>query len=147
MKVVSEAYKSNRIYKYIFYVFVFTIIGSLIYGLIRPWDIDTKSISFWLSCLFILFVLLFFFTSYFSEETIKEIRVNSNKIEVDYLKNKSLDLDYSDITKISTVRVRHLGKSGYISDGYFVTTIHLKSGKEINISQAEFENYRKIGSR
>jgi hypothetical protein len=144
MEVVSVAYKSNRVFKYVFYIFIFTIIGSLLYGSYRPWGLDTSSISFWLGSSITILILLYLFTPIFSEDTVKEIRVSSTKIEADYLKNKSVVFSYSDISKISSIRIRQQGKAGFISDGYLVTTIHLKNGIEINISQAEIENYREI---
>lgn len=144
MQVVSEAYKSNRIFKYVIYIFIFTINGSLFYGSFRPWGLDTTSISFWLGCSLAILILLYLFTPVFSEDTVKEIRVSTDKIEVDYLNHKSVVFSYPDISKISSIRIRQQGKAGFISDGYLVTTIHLKNGIEINISQAEFENYREI---
>lgn len=144
MEVVSKTYKSNRINKYVFLVFIFTIIISLFYEAIRPWGVDTTSISFWLGCSLAILILLYLFTPIFSEDAVKEIRVSLNKIEVEYLKNKSVVFCYPDISKISSIRIRQEGKVGFISDGYLVTTIHLKNGIEINISQAEFENYKEI---
>ena len=144
MEVISERCKSSKTNEYVLIIFLSLIAGLFFYASITHWGINTKSPAFWISCVLILFILLYIFTPLFSETNIKEIRVNPKEIQIDYRKNKTEILNYKNISKISSEKVRIQSPRGYLTDGYFVTTLYLKNGKDVRISQREFENYRQI---
>lgn len=144
MKIESVPRKSNKTDKYLFLIFTLIITGLLLNASIRPWGLDTKSLTFWLFCAFSILILLFWLTPFFSEKTIKKITVSPEKIIVEFFKKNTIYFYYHDISKISSNRIKQEVRSGYVSEGFLITCIQLKNGNEIFISEADFENYREL---
>ncbi len=65
--------------------------------------------------------------------------------KISFLSDKKEFIDFSEIESVSLNRIDGLQtRAGYISEGYYESTVLLKSHKEVLISPDWFENYRDL---
>ncbi|RZK06778.1 MAG: hypothetical protein EOO46_15050 [Flavobacterium sp.] len=147
MKVYSKLRKEFMIKQILGFGLGIIVIPLCFYNSFYDGGFDYQNSLFQVGCILSIIFIVFAVSLLLPKSLIKEIVVFENGIEISFFsKNQSQFIKYDEISNIYVARIRQQVKSGYITDGYLVSNLQLKSGEEILISHDEFENYNEIMS-